>query len=379
MKILSKFLRGVAVAAAYAAISASPAHALTFDNGDYSFYSLNPAPNGSGLGNYNVILFENAVGGSGNAGGTVNVDNSNTLLPTGNTSGSGTLYWMVSVADLQAFYLQQFPNTTINNIVLFVDINETGSGSNPITVSNLTIYQNATTSPNLNPNPNNDLTSAQQNSITSFTDGTLLKQLSNVSASLDQQQTGQGVDDWAIFTFIDPFALLPTDTLLFKIEFNDLSAGGETLSINGALTACDIDPNGCPTTGTTTTGGTSGSTTSGTSTGESSGTTTTTTTGESSGSTTGTTTSDPTTGTTTSDPTTGTTTSDPTTGDSTGATTSIPTTGTSSTGTDTTGVTTSSSSGESSGTTRDIPEPSTFLLLGSGLVALSRLAKRKRD
>ena len=115
MKSLSKLLRGIAIATAYVTLTVSPASALTFNNGDYGFYSLNPAPSGSGLGNYNIILYENAQGGSGNSGGTVNVDDSNTLLPTGGTSGSGTLYWMVSVADLQAFYLQQFSSTPINN------------------------------------------------------------------------------------------------------------------------------------------------------------------------------------------------------------------------------------------------------------------------
>jgi len=337
MKNLSKLLRGFTIAAAYTALTVSPASALTFDNGDYGFYSLNPAPSGSGLGNYNIILYENAQGGSDNSGGTVNVDNSNTLLPTGNTSGSGTLYWMVSVADLQAFYLQQFSSTPINNIVLFLDMNEGGNGSNPITLSNLTIYKNATTTPSLD--PTGDLTSAQQQSITSF-NGTILKQLSDIGPSLDQQQTGQGVDDWAIFTFIDPFALLPTDTLLFKFEINDTSAGGEVLAISGAFSACDIDPQGCPTTTGTT--GSTGSTG---------------------------TTSDPTTTGTTSDPT--------TTGDSSGGTSSYPTTGTGSTGTDTT---TASSTGESSGTTtRDIPEPASFLLLGAGVVALSRVSRRKPD
>jgi len=372
MKTLSKILIGLAVVTLCVSAASAPVSALTITNGNFEFHSLPEAPSGSGLGNYNVILFANASGGSSNAAGAVNVDNSNTNLPTGGQSGSGTLFWLTTAGELQAFYTQQFPTTPINNIVLFLDINEGGSGTGSVTVTDLKIYKNATTTPSLD--ASGDLSSAQQGSITSGS-GTLLKQLSNIGPSLDQLHQGNGVDDWAIFTFINPFALLPTDTLLFRLELNDLASGGEVLAISGTVSACDvIDPTTCPTTSGTTTGtttGTTGTTTTGTTTGT---TTTGTTTGTTTTTTTGTTTSgEPTTGGTT-DPTTGSSTT------TTGETTSSSTSGTASTGTSTTGVTTFNTTSDSTGsTTRDIPEPSSFLLLGAGLVALSRVTKRKRD
>jgi hypothetical protein len=356
MKI--KFLLGLMIAAAFGFATMRPANAETIDTDTYLFQSLDDlALNGTGLGNYNVILFANASGGSGNDGGSVNVDNSNTLLPTGGTSSSGSLFWMVSVADLQAFYNQQFGSGTINNIVLFLDLNETGGAGESVTITGLNIYQNATTTPtSLDPTGSNDLTSTQQNNITGFTSGTLLAQLSTASQSLSQKDVGQGIDDWSIFTFIDPFdpSLLPTDTLLFQIMMTDLAAGGELLSISGSFSACDITPQGC---GTTSSGTTDGSSTT-TTTGSTDGTSTTTTTGSTDGTSTTTTT-----GSSTS-------------GESSGSTTTT-TTGTGSTGTNSTGATTGTS-GDSSGST-EIPEPASFLLLGAGLVAVARMTRKKRD
>ena len=334
MKI--KFLLGLMIAAAFGFATMGLANAAPI-NGSYEFFSLDPAPSGTGLGNYNVILFANASGGSGNDGGSVNVDDSNTLLPTGSTNDSGSIFWTTSFGDLRAFYDQQFGPNTINNIVLFLDLNESGnSAASSITLNTLSIYLNESTG--LDPAAD-DLTSAQQAGLVGYIPSTTALTTLSSAQVLAQQNTGQGIDDWSIFTFINPYdaAYDDSDTLLFNFQISNLNSGGELLAISGTFSACDITPEGCGTTSSGTTSGTTDGTTSGTTDGTTSGTT--------DG------------GTTTSTPT---------------------TTGTASTGTSTGGVTTSSSTGETSGST-EIPEPASFLLLGAGLVAVARMTRKKRD
>jgi hypothetical protein len=357
----TKFLLGLMIAAAFGFATMRSASADPIENGLYDFYSLNPAPKGSGLGNYNVILFENAPAGSENASQdlTVNVDDSNTLLPTGgNDVSSLSLFWMTSVADLRAFYEQQF-SSPINNIVLFLDLNESGNAANSsITIDTLTIYQNATTNNGLIP-IGNDLPSDQQQLITSQSGGTILRQLTS-SQLLGQISTGQGIDDWSIFTYIDPYALPSNATLLFNLQLSQLNSGSEVLSISGTFSACDITPEGCGTTssGTTSGGSTDGSSTTTTS-GSTDGSSTTTTSGSTDGSST-TTTSGSTDGSSTTT-TSGSTDGNPTSGNTDGSPTS--------------GVT-----GDTSGTSgHQVPEPASFLLLGAGLVAVVRLTRKKRD
>lgn len=277
MTNFTKFLVGSIISGLLFQASISVAEAVTVTNGSYKFESLESVPAGTGLGGYNVILFAHSEGGSENSSGAVNVDDANRLLATGNISSSDSLFWMTSIGDLRAFYDVQFGGAAnVNNILLFLDVNEEGSGSNPISLETLTIYKNASTNPNNLFPANNDLASEDQESITSQSNGSLLSQLSNNSLSLDQVATGGGSDDWAIFTFIDPCdaAFSPSDTLLFNFKISGLDNGPETLSISGKLTNCDFDPKGC------------GAITEG-STGSSAGTTTANTTGNSTGGTAG--------------------------------------------------------------------------------------------
>ena len=263
---VSKILLALIGAGLFAQASVAHIQATTITNGSYKFESLEAAPSGTGQGSYNVILFAHSSGGSGNAGAGVNVDDSNRLLPTGNLSSSDSLFWLTSIGDLRAFYDLQFGGSAnVNNIVLFLDVNEEGGDPNAINLETLTVYKNAKTAPNEISPVNNDIVSDDQESITGQSNGSPLKQLSNTQ-SLDQIGTGAGSDDWAIFTFVNPYdaAYSRSDTLLFNFKISGLDNGPETLSISGKLTSCDFDPEGCADTTSGTTGGTTGVTTAGT-------------------------------------------------------------------------------------------------------------------
>ncbi len=219
-------------------------------SGSYTFQTFN-ATSGTGLGNYNIILYEQGGGGKTNASGAVNVDDSNTASPTGSVSESSSLFWYTSAGDLQAFYTQQFPGDPINNIVLFLDINEQGGVGNTVDIITLNIVQNPTT---VTPDPGNpatsDVQSSAQNAITGFTGGTVLASLTTSPISLTQMNTGGGQDDWVIFTGIDPFALPSSTRLLFELKIGNIDNGGEVVSLSGEFRGCE--PN-CPTTTPTTT------------------------------------------------------------------------------------------------------------------------------
>jgi hypothetical protein len=226
--------------------SVKGARATSFTNGSYTFQSLDPAPTGTGFGTYNVILFQNSNGGAGNDGGAVDVDDSNGALPTGSTTDSNSLFWMTSVAELRSYYNSQFGANKVTNIVLFLDVNETGQPQD-LNLVTLNIYKNGTTTPNsLNPTGANDLSQADQQSITGQTGGTLLTQLASSPLTLAQVATGSGSDDWAIFTGINPYdSALDGATLLFNFRINVLNNGPEALTIRGDISNCDF-PGQCP-------------------------------------------------------------------------------------------------------------------------------------
>jgi len=220
------------------------------DSGSYHFQTFNFS-SGSGLGNYNVILYEQGGGGKFNASGSVNVDDSNDSSPTGAKTTSGSLFWYTSAGDLQAFYNQQFGTNTVNNIVLFLDINETGGIGSTIDITTLNIIQDPATVTDDPGNPaTSDITTSGQNLITGFTGGTTLASLTTTPITLTQMNTGGGTDDWVIFTGIDPFSLDPSTRLLFQLVLGDIDNGGEVMSLSGTFQGCEPDCGGTPTTAT---------------------------------------------------------------------------------------------------------------------------------
>src|SRR5512135_303991 len=82
-----------------------------------------PVPSGSGLGTLDLVLISGAT--KNNSSGSHNYDDGNSDMANGSTTTTNESY-VTSIGDLRDFYNYQFPSTPINEVVLFVNINETG-------------------------------------------------------------------------------------------------------------------------------------------------------------------------------------------------------------------------------------------------------------
>ena len=219
-----------------------------------------PQPSGSGQGTLDLLLFTFSAGGSLNTQGSFNGDDANTDFSNGGGPTADNINsesYITSFGDLQNFYKLEFPDglggTTVNEIVVFVDINETGGLQDIILnrfemVTGYTIPSDATRQ---NPAAN-DITSAQQNSInTTWQSGNgtrIAKLASDAPYSLAQVATGTGRADYFILTGINPFAYPSTDRLLFYWHNNGSNSGGEDVFLSGKYRAenlCTISGRPC--------------------------------------------------------------------------------------------------------------------------------------
>jgi hypothetical protein len=147
---------------------------------------------------------------------------------------------VTTAGDLQAFYNLNFGVGNIDEIVLFLDLDETSGGSPFNTLALLDIILNPTTI-NGNPDPSGDVSSTTQNAINqTYTGGTLLANLNPEPAdNIPLIVQGAGFADYAIFTHINPFDLSPSDVLLFNISMDLLSNGGESVFASGEFKGPD--------------------------------------------------------------------------------------------------------------------------------------------
>ena len=222
----------------------------------------NPPQSGNGL--LDVILFGFAGGGgvNTNAAGSFNGDNANTDLPNGSGTTSANESYITSMGEIRDFYEVTFPNgsggSLVNEIVLFVDINETGGPPNFITLNELDLITNYT-SPTSGGRDNpaaNDISSSTQNSTgTGYSGGTTIATLDPTVGTgkpfnLIQVNTGAGFADRFILTGINPFSSDYTDStrLLFHTSISNLDNGGEKFFLSGKFRKEDlIDPQPQPT------------------------------------------------------------------------------------------------------------------------------------
>ena len=221
-----------------------------------------PAAQATTIGPSRIVAIPSGVTGSGNGtldlrmatfsgseidntAGSFNFDNGNNTLPQGGGADTSSFAesYVTTAGELQNYYNLNFGATGVGQVqlVLFLDLNETGNGQPNNTLAVLDIILNPATIQG-SPNPSGDVTSAQQAAINQvFTGGTLLAELDPEPAgNLPVNNQGAGFADYAIATGIDPFALNASAVVLFNFSMNTLNNGAEEIFLSGTFAGSDI-------------------------------------------------------------------------------------------------------------------------------------------
>jgi PEP-CTERM motif-containing protein len=200
---------------------------------------------GSGNGTLDLRMATFSGSEITNTAGSFNFDNGNNTLPQGGGADTSSFAesYVITAGELQSYYNLNFGATGAGQVqlVLFLDLNETGGGQANNTLAVLDIFLNPATIQG-SPNPSGDVTSAQQAAINQvFTGGTLLAELSpEPAANIPVNNQGAGFADYAIATGIDPFALNASDVVLFNFSMNTLNNGAEEFFLSGTFAGSDI-------------------------------------------------------------------------------------------------------------------------------------------
>jgi len=199
---------------------------------------------GSGNGTLDLRLFTFSGSEIQNTAGTFNGDNGNNTLPQG--GGADTLSfaesYVTTAGKLKNYYNLNFTPGSIHELLLYLDLNETGGGIPTNTLARLDIVLNPASIQG-NPGPVlGDVSSASQAGIDQvYSGGALLSYLNpQPAANLPVNSQGAGFADYAIFTGIDPFSLNDNDVLLFNISMSELNNGAEEIFLSGSYAPSDI-------------------------------------------------------------------------------------------------------------------------------------------
>ncbi len=198
---------------------------------------------GSGNGTLDLRMFTFSGSEIQNVAGSFNGDNGNNGLPQG--GGADVMLfdesYVTTAGELKAYFNLNFPSGSINEIVLYLDLNETGGGQPNNTLAKLDIILNPTSIQG-SPNPFGDVSSAPQAAINQgYTGGTTIAYLNpQPAANLPVNNQGAGFADYAIYTGIDPFGLNDNDVLLFNVSMRLLNDGAEEVFLSGEYSPGDI-------------------------------------------------------------------------------------------------------------------------------------------
>jgi hypothetical protein len=200
---------------------------------------------GSGNGTLDLRMFTYSGSEVQNVAGAFNGDNGNNTLPQGGGADTSSFAesYVTTAGKLKAYYDLNFsPPGSIHEILLFLDLNETGDGEPNNTLEKLDIVLNPTTIQG-NPDPLfGDVSSSVQAAINQvYSGGTTIANLNPQPANnLPVNSQGAGFSDYAIFTGIDPFSLNDGDVLLFNVSMSRLNNGAEEIFLSGTYSPSDI-------------------------------------------------------------------------------------------------------------------------------------------
>jgi len=205
-------------------------------------------PSGTvGSGNGTLDLRMGTFSGSevDNASGSHDYDNANTTLPQGGGADISSFAesYVITAGEVQDYYTLNFGATGPGEIqlVIFLDLNETGGGQPNNTLEKLDIILNPTSIQG-NPDASLDVTGAQQAAINQvYTGGSVLAGLlPEPAGNIPVNAMGAGFADYAIATGIDPFSLNASDVLLFNFSMSLLNNGAEEIFLSGVFAGSDI-------------------------------------------------------------------------------------------------------------------------------------------
>lgn len=197
----------------------------------------------SGNGSLNLRLFTFSGSEVDNRSGLFNGDNANNSLPNSGGADTQSFYesYITTAGKLKSYYNLNFAPGSVDSIMLFLDLNETGQeGQLFSSLLKVDIWLNPVVEGNPNP-VTTDISSATQAGIkNNFSGGTLLATLDSDSFNLPVNSQGAGWADYAINTTVNPFALQDTDVLLFHVGMGRLNNGAEDIFLSGSYSPMDV-------------------------------------------------------------------------------------------------------------------------------------------
>lgn len=208
---------------------------------------------GSGNGTLDLRMFTYSGSEIKNASGAFNGDNGNNTLPQGGGADTNVFAesYVTTAGELKAYYNLNFAPGSIHEIMMILDLNETGNGESYNTLEKLNIVLNPTSIQG-DPDPSSDVSSDAQAAINQvYVGGTTIANFDpEPAANLPINSQGAGFADYAIFTGIDPFSLNDNDVLLFNLSMSYLSNGAEEVFLSGTYSPSDIPLTPTPEPGT---------------------------------------------------------------------------------------------------------------------------------